>query len=101
MGKETAMPSVMAKEPIDGVEANVKKLTMEDLNYFKKLTDNTKEIKSFIGELEVSKMRLINDYNAAAAKELDFINQMYAKYNINPEKDFNINPVTGQITVQE
>jgi len=95
---ETMTPIMTTEKPETNV---VKKLTQEDLGYLKQLNDKTKEIKTLIGELEIQKFRLIGEFNTAVTRESEFINQMYAKYNIDPAKDFSIDPVTGEIKVQE
>jgi hypothetical protein len=80
---------------------NDKKLTPEDLNYLKQLNNKTREIKVLIGEVEVQKMRLLKDFDIAISQEASFVNQLYAKYNIQEGKDFSINPETGIITIAE
>lgn len=97
--KEKTMTPIMTDKRPE-VETS-KNLTQEDLKYLKQLNEKTKEIKGLIGELEISKIRLVGDFNTAVTRESEFINQMYAKYNIQPDKDFNINPETGEIKVQD
>jgi len=74
-------------------------LTPEDLRYLKTLNLKTTEIKGFIGDMEITKAKLLGDYNQAANAEVDFINQLYAKYAIDDSKDFSIDRETGVITV--
>lgn len=79
-------------------ETNLISLTPEDLNYLKILNMKTSEIKGMIGDLEITKARLLGDYNTAINTEKDFVNQLYSKYDIQEDKDFSINRETGEIT---
>lgn len=103
--ENAAMSGVMTKKKNTETKTEetqqLKKLTSEDLIYLKTLNDKTREIKALIGELEVSKMRLLGDFNVAVGRESDFVSQMYIKYDIPEDKDFSINPDTGEIKMQE
>ena len=88
--KQTETKKTKIKE--EGVTLNA-----EDLRYLKMLNMKTTEIKSMIGDLEITKARLLGDFNQAIGAESDFVNQLYSKYGIDEQMDFSIDRETGLI----
>lgn len=71
-------------------------VSVEDLDYLKKLRSNVNDIKNMIGDLEIAKQRLFINYNEGITSENDFIAQIHAKYEL-PAGEFVINQDTGEI----
>lgn len=57
-------------------------LAAEDYTYFVKLTDALKEYETKIAALEITKLKLFNEYELIYSKMEEFVKEIKIKYNI-------------------
>ena len=73
-------------------------ISKEDLSYLKKLHARVDGVKNMIGDIEIAKQRLFNDYNVAINEEAQFVNQLYVKHNIDSQTGATISE-SGEMTL--
>ena len=79
----------------EGIELG-KRINKEDLSYLQNLNNNISRIKEYIGELEIQKINMLQEYRELSSTLQQFSQQLKIKYEIDAN-EFKIDNSTGEI----
>ena len=94
------------KEPVeltlakDNTKPETKVISKEEVNYFQQLKGQYNESSNQIASYELAKQNAVNNIFKLQEAEKNFVDQLYAKYELSRDMDISINIDNGEITMK-